>query len=47
MAAMSAQIGAKSWYTDSGATKYMTCNKNWLVSYKNDVNDTSCYLCKQ
>jgi hypothetical protein len=40
-AAMSAQTGAKGWYIDSGATKHMTCNKNWLVSYKNDVNDTS------
>jgi hypothetical protein len=39
MAAMSAQIGG--WYIDSGTTKHMTCNKNWLVSYKNYVNDTS------
>jgi hypothetical protein len=36
-----AQIGVKGWYINSGATKHMTCNKNWLVSYKNDVNDTS------
>jgi hypothetical protein len=28
MTAMSAQIGAKGWYIDSGATKHMTCNKN-------------------
>jgi IS4 transposase len=29
MAAMSAQIGAKGWYIDSGATKHMTSDKNW------------------
>jgi hypothetical protein len=41
MAAMSAQIETESWYLDSGATKHMTCNKNWLLSYKNNVNGKS------
>jgi hypothetical protein len=41
MAAMPAQIITDSWYVDSGATKHMTCNKNWLLSYENNVNDKS------
>jgi hypothetical protein len=36
-----AQIETESWYVDSGATKHMTCNKNWLLSYENNVNDKS------
>jgi hypothetical protein len=39
MAARPAQIETENWYVDSGATKHMTSNKNWLLSYKNNVND--------
>jgi hypothetical protein len=41
MAAMPTQIETESWYVDPGATKHMTYNNNWLLSYENNVNDKS------